>query len=167
MLQEKYKGPVEVSNLSIGGKDSAWGLTMVDKVAEASPGLVLIAFGMNDSAGRPAADFQDKIAATIKGIQAKRPETEFILIATMVGNPDWVTLKQELFPQYRDALAKLCGPGVALADVTSVWAEFHRLKHDRDHTGNGVNHPNDFGHRVYAQVIGALLIPAGESGKEG
>ncbi len=165
MLQEKYKGPVEVVNLSIGGKDSAWGLTMVDKVAEAGPDLVLIAFGMNDSAGRPAAEFQDKIAATIQGIQAKRPETEFILIATMVGNPDWVTLKQELFPQYRDALAKLCGPGVALADVTSVWAEFHRLKHDRDHTGNGVNHPNDFGHRVYAQVIGALLIPEGESGK--
>ena len=27
-------------------------------------------------------------------------------------------------------------------------------------TGNGVNHPNDFGHRVYAQVLSALLIPA-------
>jgi len=165
MLHEKYKGPVEVSNLSIGGKDSAWGLTMVDTVAEAGPDLVLIAFGMNDSAGRPAAEFQAKIAATIQGIREKRPGAEFILIATMVGNPAWVTLKQELFPQYRDALAKLCGPGVALADVTTIWGEFHKLKHDWDHTGNGVNHPNDFGHRVYAQVIGALLIPEPETGK--
>jgi lysophospholipase L1-like esterase len=159
MLEEKYKGPVEVTNLSVGGMDSAWGLTQVDKVAEAGPDLVLIAFGMNDSAGRPAADFQEKIAATVKAIREKRPGVEIVLVATMVGNPDWVTLKQELFPQYRDALAKLCGPGVALADVTSVWAEFHRLKHDHDHTGNGVNHPNDFGHRVYAQVIAALLGP--------
>ena len=162
MLKEKYKGPVEVVNLSVGGKDSAWGLTMVEKVVEAGPDLVLIAYGMTDSAGRPASEFQAKNEATIKAIREKRPGTEFVLIATMVGNPDWVTLKQELFPQYRDALAKLRGPGVALADVTSVWSEFHRLKHDRDHTGNGVNHPNDFGHRVYAQVIGALLIPADE-----
>jgi len=167
MLEEKYKGPVQVVNLSVGGKDSAWGLTMVEKVVEAGPDLVLIAFGMNDSAGRPVSEFQAKIEATIKAIREKRPGAEFVLISTMVGNPDWVTLKQELFPQYRDALANLRGPGVALADVTSVWSEFHRLKHDRDHTGNGVNHPNDFGHRVYAQVIGALLIPAGEPGRSG
>jgi acyl-CoA thioesterase I len=51
---------------------------------------------------------------------------------------------------------------VALADVTSIWGEFLRLKHDWDQTGNGVNHPNDFGHRVYAQVISTLLIPDGE-----
>ncbi len=167
MLEEKYKGPVEVTNLSVGGMDSAWGLTQAGKVVEAQPDLVLIAFGMNDSAGRPAPDFQDKIAATMKAIRDKRPEAEFVLIATMVGNPGWATLKQELFPQYRDALAKLCGPGVALADVTSVWGEFLKLKHDWDQTGNGVNHPNDFGHRVYAQVIGSLLIPEGESGKGG
>lgn len=158
-LQEEYKGKVEVANLSVGGMDSAWGLTMVDKVVEAGPDLVLLAFGMNDSAGRPAKDFQDKIVATMKGIRGKRPEAEFILVATMVGNPDWVALKQELFPEYRDALAELCGPGVALADVTSIWGEFLKLKRDWDQTGNGVNHPNDFGHRVYAQVISSLLIP--------
>jgi len=27
-----------------------------------------------------------------------------------------------------------------------------------DITGNGVNHPGDFGHRVYAEVISALLL---------
>ena len=162
MLHERYKAQVEVANLSVGGMDSAWGVTMVDKVVDAKPDLVLLAFGMNDSGGRPAADFQDKIAATIKAIREKRPTAEFILVATMVGNPDWVALKQQLFPQYRDALAKLCGPGVALADVTSIWIEFLRLKHDWDQTGNGVNHPNDFGHRVYAQVISTLLIPSSE-----
>jgi acyl-CoA thioesterase-1 len=80
----------------------------------------------------------------------------------MIGNPGWVALKQELFPEYRDALASLCGPGIALADVTAIWKEFLILKQDWDQTGNGVNHPNDFGHRVYAQVISALLIPTTE-----
>ena len=30
-------------------------------------------------------------------------------------------------------------------------------KSDFDLTGNGLNHPNDFGHRLYAQMILALL----------
>ena len=49
------------------------------------------------------------------------------------------------------------GPGVALADVTEVWTWMNRHKHFLDLTGNGLNHPNDFGHRLYAQCILQLL----------
>ena len=77
----------------------------------------------------------------------------------MLGNRDWIRLKHEVFPEYRDALESLCGPGIALADLTSVWTGFLELKYDWDQSGNGVNHPNDFGHRVYAQTILALLRP--------
>ena len=76
----------------------------------------------------------------------------------MLGNRDWVLLKHDVFPQYRDQLAKLCKPGIGLADMTSVWNEFFKRKKDHDLTGNGVNHPNDFGHRVYAQILSALLV---------
>ena len=48
--------------------------------------------------------------------------------------------------------------GIALADVSSVWQEILKSKTYLDFTGNGVNHPNDFGHRVYAEVILASLI---------
>lgn len=44
-----------------------------------------------------------------------------------------------------------------VADLTSIWNGFLELKHEWDQTGNGVNHPNDFGHRIYAQVITTLL----------
>ena len=48
--------------------------------------------------------------------------------------------------------------GIALADLTAVWGEM--LKQKRlGLTGNGINHPNDFGHRVYAQVRCELLKP--------
>ena len=150
---------VELENLSMGGTDTAWGLTMIDKIVAARPDLVILAFGMNDSAGRPAAEYQANTEAMIAKIRESLPEAEFILVASMLGNRDWTRLRHELFPEYRDALANLRGPGVALADMTSVWTGFLELKQDWDQSGNGVNHPNDFGHRVYAQVLSALLIP--------
>ena len=45
-----------------------------------------------------------------------------------------------------------------MADLTTLWGELLERKRDCDLTGNGVNHPNDFGHRVYAQAILGLLI---------
>jgi len=161
-LAATFGGDVSVKNLSIGGKSTEWAVTVTDDVIAAKPDVVLLAFGMNDSAGRPKAEYKNYIEQTINKIREKRPETEFILIASMLGNKDWVRLDQGLFPQYRDALAELCGPGIALADLTSIWTELLKSKQDWDLTGNGVNHPNDFGHRVYAQVITSLLLPREE-----
>lgn len=158
-LAERFQGPVEMKNLAVGGTDTGWGLTQIDKVVEAQPQLVILAFGMNDSAGRSAKSYQENTKAMIAKIREKLPECEFILVASMLGNRDWIRLKHEAFPQYRDALKELVEPGIALADLTSVWTTFLELKQDWDQTGNGVNHPNDFGHRVYAQVITTLLDP--------
>lgn len=158
-LEKQSGAKVTLANPSVGGMSAPWGITQVDTVLKSNPDLVVIAFGMNDSSGRPAVEFQDAIKQTIDKIREKKPECEFILVATMLGNHNWVTLKNELFGQYRNKLDELTGPGIALADVTSVWERFLRLKNDWDQTGNGVNHPNDFGHRVYAQVISALLLP--------
>ena len=65
----------------------------------------------------------------VDAVRKAHPSTEFILVASMLGNRDWTTLRHELFPQYRDALAKICKPGIALADMTSMWAEM--LKHKK------------------------------------
>lgn len=158
-LTETYGAKVELKNLSVGGRDSAFGLSQAEKVVAEQPDLVLLAFGMNDSAGRPAMEYQSYIRQTMEKVRESVPTCEFILIAPMLGNRDWVRLKHELFPQYRDALAELTGPGVALADLTSVWTELLKAKQDWDLTGNGVNHPNDFGHRIYASVLAELLAP--------
>ena len=161
-LHARFALPVELTNLSVGGTTTDWGITQVEKVVEASPDLVILAFGMNDAAGRSAKEYGENTAAMIEAIRAELPDVEFILVASMLGNPDWTRLQPELFPQFRDALAELCEPGIALADLTAVWTGFLERKKDWDQTGNGVNHPNDFGHRVYAQVISALLDPRGE-----
>jgi lysophospholipase L1-like esterase len=162
-LEHRYQGTVTLENLSVGGKDTAWALDMIDKAIESEPDLLIVALGMNDAAGRPASEYQGNIQKLIDKVRDRLPECEFILVAPMLGNRDWTLLKPELFPQYRDKLKELAGPGIALADLTSIWTGFLEQKQDWDQTGNGVNHPNDFGHRVYAQVIAALLVPPGES----
>ncbi|MFK8110991.1 MAG: SGNH/GDSL hydrolase family protein [Rubripirellula sp.] len=157
-LQAHYGTKVKLTNLSVGGKSTPWGITMINEVTRARPNLVILAFGMNDSANRTATEFRTNTEAMIKMTRDKLPYTEFILIAPMLGNRDWIRLNHGVFPKYRDQLAELCEPGIALADMTSVWSEFMKRKKDSDLTGNGVNHPNDFGHRVYAQVLSALLV---------
>ncbi|MDA1230247.1 MAG: GDSL-type esterase/lipase family protein [Planctomycetota bacterium] len=158
-LKESYSPNVTLTNLAVGGTSTPWGLTRVPDVVAAKPDLVILAFGMNDSSGRSSEEYKANTQAMIDAIRDTSPQTEFILVATMLGNRDWLTLKQELFPQYRTALKELTGPGIALADMTSIWTEMLNRKQDRDLTGNGVNHPNDFGHRVYAQVLATLLVP--------
>lgn len=157
-LEGAYGSKVTLENVAVGGTSTPWGVANIGKVTDAKPDLVILAFGMNDSSGRPAKDFQANTEKMIAEVKKALPEAEMILIATMLGNKDWVALKQELFPQYRDGLASLCKPGIALADMTSIWSELLRHKQDWDMTGNGVNHPNDFGHRIYAQVLSTLLV---------
>ena len=156
-LDEASSGDVAMINLAVGGTSTDWGLQQVDAVAEKSPDLLIIAFGMNDSAGRSAESYQMNIQGIITAVRERSPHCEFILVASMLGNRDWTTLQHGRFAEYRTALQELSGPGIAVADLTSVWEEFLVRKKDCDQTGNGVNHPNDFGHRVYAQVILSLL----------
>uniref|UniRef100_A0A7C2K0N1 SGNH/GDSL hydrolase family protein n=1 Tax=Schlesneria paludicola TaxID=360056 RepID=A0A7C2K0N1_9PLAN len=162
-LAEQFRVQVTMQNLSVGGTDTAWGLTQIDKVVAAQPQLVILAFGMNDAAGRTPESYLENTKDMIARIRERLPECEFILVAPMLGNRGWVRLRHEAFPQYRDALKSVVEPGIALADLTSIWTEFLERKQDWDQTGNGVNHPNDFGHRVYAQVLTTLLDPRGES----
>ncbi|RPI74168.1 MAG: hypothetical protein EHM42_15690, partial [Planctomycetaceae bacterium] len=161
-LEQRFGGKVTLVNPSVSGTDTVWVLGSIDKVVESQPHLVVVAFGMNDAAGRPASEYQANIQKIVEKVRERLPECEFILVAPMLGNRDWTTLKQELFPQYRDKLQELTGPGIALADLTSIWTGFLEVKQDWDQTGNGVNHPNDWGHRVYTQVLATLLDPRGE-----
>ncbi|QDT09653.1 hypothetical protein K239x_16010 [Planctomycetes bacterium K23_9] len=42
--------------------------------------------------------------------------------------------------------------------MTSLCTELLKRKQNADLTGNGINPPNDFDHRIYASEIAALLI---------
>ena len=158
-LESVYGLKISLKNFAVGGTDTNWGVANIGKVVDAKPDLVILAFGMNDSGGRDAASY----GANMKKMADAVQPAEVILVASMLGNADWTYLKMDRFPQYRDELKKLCKPGVVLADMTALWSEMLVHKRYLDQTGNGVNHPNDFGHRLYAQVFSALLINSKEN----
>lgn len=158
ILRRRGGGAVELTNLSVGGKATPWALEQAAAVIDARPDLAILAFGMNDAWALSAEVFGRNMRALRDVIRAGAPDAEFILVAGMLPNPEW-GLDLPLFARYRDELARLCGPGTALADLTALWADLLARKRFLDLAGNGVNHPNDFGHRLYAQVLLALLAP--------
>lgn len=155
-LERAYGTKVEFQNFAVAGWRIENGLGAIAKPISAKPDLVIVAFGMNDS-GKSPAQYADGIRQIQAKIREGVPEVEFVLVGSMTPNPEWSATQLAKFPLFRDELAKLCGPGVALADLTGVWTELLARKGYHDLTGNGVNHPNDFGHRLYAQVILGLL----------
>jgi lysophospholipase L1-like esterase len=148
-LQQRFGAAVTLANLARGGTGAGWGLEMVAKVAAEKPDLIILAFGMNH--GEPAAGFEAVMRKLRDAVQAACPEADIVLVAPMTGNP--CGFPPERFTGYREALRNLTTPNVALADVTSPWLELLKRKPFSDLSGNNINHPNDFGHRVYAEVI--------------
>jgi len=160
-LARVYGSEIAYKNHSVGGTASGWGLQNIGVVADEKPDLVIFAFGMNDASGRVTPEqYITNIQKQMDAVKEVSPDAEFILVATTTANPEWTASAPDLYPIYRDELANLCTEGVILADVTATWTEILKCKSFASLTGNGVNHPNDFGHRIYAQVILALLIPS-------
>ncbi len=157
-IEARFGGEITAKNLSVGGMDSAWGLLQVPAVIAESPDLVILAFGMNDASGhRTPEAFAGIIQKSVAQIQAARPDCAVLLVSPMTANAEWIHSAPELYPAYAIALEKLTGPGVALADVTVVWTAVAEKKSYLSLSGNGLNHPNDFGHRLYADVILAVI----------
>ena len=115
---------------------------------------------MNDAWGLDANKYADNVKKMMAAVKAKCPQTEFLLIAGMLPNPDWMPDNAlARFDEYRQALMNMRTRGIAIADVSSLWRDIWKIKGFSSLTGNGVNHPNDFGHRIYAQaILGCLNI---------
>lgn len=125
-----------------------------------APDLLVIAYGMNNFAGMPVDEFINRLQTLISGCHAVNPKTEYLLVTSMSGNPDWTPTVAGPDALYAEKLREFVarqGKGIALADVYKVWCKFLERKDFYDLTGNGVNHPNDYGHRIYASVVLELL----------
>jgi acyl-CoA thioesterase I len=158
-LETVYSSQVTMLNVAVGGYRSDQAMIAIDRVTEYTPDLVVVAYGMNDVGMRNPTLYTQNIRRFIDAVRSKCPKAEFILVSTSLGNPLWSAIPADQFPIYRDALAGLCSKEkhIALADVTTLWTQILARKRYYDLTGNGLNHPNDFGHRLYAQVLLEML----------
>jgi acyl-CoA thioesterase I len=158
-LRKYYGADVKPKNRAVGGWVSGQGLEALPTLLADKPDLIIIAYGMNDVGQNNPEGYKETIRSMLKKIRKELPDTEVILISTMRGNPEWVHTPENRFVEYQKALKSLTGAGVAWVNMTAVWEELLKHKTFWDITGNGVNHPNDFGHRIYAEMILRLFIP--------
>jgi acyl-CoA thioesterase-1 len=157
-LEQHYGGSVQLHNLAMAGSTAADAVWEAERIAAFHPDLVIVAFGMNDACYAEADEFVANVSSVLQGIRAGAPHAEFLVVSPMLPTPECRWVVPSRFGAYRTALAALAGEGVALADVTGLWNQLVARKNPHDLSGNGLNHPNDFGHRLYAQMILAELL---------
>lgn len=152
-LKNKFGSQIDFHNPSIGGKDSRWGAeTVEDNVNFRRNDLVIVSLGGNDSFTDPD-EYIKNIQAIIDSIRIKYPETEFIVATPTFANK---LLKGTFYanqPIFTEHIHKLKGDNIAIADITNMQKELIKHKRYIDITGNNVNHPNDFFHRILAQYF--------------
>ena len=64
----------------------------------------------------------------------------------------------EFLKLYHEKLKGMAGPHVAFCDVLNPWTYITNRMGYLSLSGNGINHPNDFGHRLYAEVLIATVF---------
>ena len=163
-LQMKFPdSSINLTNLSVGGKTAEWGAesTQIANVLASNPDLVIVAFGMNDgiSGGYTVESYQYQINQIIDEIHNSSPQTEFIIVSTMIPNAEVYGILRNQY-NYLAALQVIETERnyVSLADMSTESLKMLFQKRFMDISANNKNHPNDFVHRLYAQVLAKTLL---------
>lgn len=156
-------GTITYYNPSVGGWTVEQGYQNVQEcvnafVSQYGCDLFTVAFGMNN-ASLSSNKFVQYTEGIIKRVQKYAPETDVVMVSTMVPNPEatngWYG-NQELFEAEMLTLADGLyekGMGCSVAAMTSMSKSVLETKRFRDITGNNINHSNDFMSRLYAQLM--------------
>ena len=131
----------------------------VQKVIDAKPDFVILAFGMNDAGGFHPNVFYQKMLNIITKIRNACGEVPFAIISPIMPNPlvaftagSSICRYHAEYPQVFKRLQQDL-KGVAWANVTQMHNLLLQRKALFDTLSNNVNHPNDFMHRIYAQTL--------------
>jgi lysophospholipase L1-like esterase len=160
-MNAEFPGMWEYRNNSVGGWSTLNAASAVTyRVMDKKSDLVVLAFGMNDSNYIPPAQYRDNLQKVITAIRSKQPRVPILLVSGTVANPSSSIQNRKFLLGYLDSLHQIVNQNalVKVADITTTWQMMLKSKRYNDITGNGLNHPNDFGHRVIAEgVLSALL----------
>jgi acyl-CoA thioesterase-1 len=160
-LQKKYpEAQITTVNGATGGDTTRNGLERLEiKVLSQKPDLVLVAFGMNDNNlppfGVPPEEFAQNLRRMIDRIRGAT-QAEIILLSTFPPNPKWHFGSRATGDYARITAQVAREKCCAFADIYHNWLNFSAAKKPEDLLGNNINHPNDFGHGIYFQVLNQL-----------
>lgn len=164
-IASQYPGQVFYRNRAVAGTVSANGAAdAANLVGDTYSDLIVIAYGMNDATGPVSRSaFEANLQTIINAARSTNanPNADVLLVSSWPGNGNWAPLYWGAFVDYYGAMTELAGTmnGVFVANVTSTtWDSILARKHFEDITSNGVNHPNDWMHTVYATLVLASLM---------
>lgn len=165
-LNEKYPNRWLWRNNSVGGWNTLNAVSALDyRVLDKESNLVIIAFGMNDGVGHEPELYLSNVRLMIDAIKKKYPNASILLLNSFRANPDAIVAGKpfhniRLLDGYTEGLKKIAMgyDEVAFVDITGMYDKFIASKNYYDLSGNGLNHPNDFGHRLmFEAVINEIL----------
>jgi lysophospholipase L1-like esterase len=169
ILRERFPHAlIDVRMKAVGGESSKGALNRLraDVVLQ-TPDLVTIGYGMNDQNkqdyGNNAISLEEygrNIAKMIEDVQ-QYTDADIILITPCLPNPLWKYASTNV-TAYAETLRELGSKyRIGVADLQRIWLE--ELSAGKTHESlllNNVNHPNDYGHRLYAKALECLLVEA-------
>ena len=161
-------GTITYVNTSIGGWTSTDAynnsVAFVDEmISEYGCDLFIVAFGMNDG-GIATEKTAENIRKIVDTALYASDDPAVLIVSTMMPNPRAVNGWLGLQPLQEDALIALAeeyredGVACAVARMTSVSKAVLERKAFHDYSGNNINHPNDFFHRIYAQTVFEVVV---------
>ena len=156
-LEAKYSSDITVNNVAVGGTTTGHGLTQHILNVTADTDVVFIAYGMNMSDN--TANYDDHIRQMIDYARGVNADAEIVLVSSMTANEHESVKPGNVLDAQEDVLDAIAADytGVAVAPVNTVFENIQTIKRYEDITGNFYNHPNDFGIRLYAQTVLAVL----------
>ena len=165
-LEEACGCRIGCRNASVGGRKAADGLAHAPEAFAEGADLLVLAFGMND-VQTPPETYAAQMRGMIEVYREAHPDGCVLLVSSMPPNlqSDWVGN----LPCFEALLGDIARreKNTAVAPVYSLFADCIRTgKRNRDWLANNINHPNDFGIRLYAQCVIRTLI-GGECGQGG
>ena len=156
MLEKSTGSPITFYNHSISGTASSGKSDMAKLVAAENPDFVILAYGMNECGG-DGKTYKANLKGIIDTIRKIKPNCEFIIETS--SYPAEQAACYVGLPKMRDSVATMVGNGVVMDDLTQLWSDLLDYKRYWDLTGNGINHPDDWGQRLYAQSFMEILWP--------
>ena len=123
-------------------------------VIDNNPDIIFIAFGTNESTTSKA-NYKSYQKTMLEGITKAHPDCAVVFVSPTV--PNLLKYGNNNFAAFQEAFYELQAEypnlDIAVAPVYSVATYVNSIKKYQDISGNNINHPNDFGVRIYGNTI--------------
>ncbi len=166
-LERLYDSKVTLTNMSVGGKTSEWGVGIdktdggannLGQLKALAPDFLIVGFGMNDFGGSVSTEnFLENIDVIAESALSANPDCQIVFLSPFPPNPKFTAWRnyESARAAYRDAVSLRAAVFVDLFDLGKKFLE---QKEYYEISASNINHPNDFVQRCYAMEILCAVV---------